>query len=414
MLGTGTALDPFIISTPADLDAVRNNLSAYYELANDIDMGSFGNFTTIGKASPYFTGFFDGKGFKVNNITVNETSTYSGLFGVIENGGVQNLGMENASITGTYYNGIIAGYISGSTTIDNCFSTGQINGTAASGGINGYISGGNTTNCFSHASVHNSSYGAGGLVGDSSNVLTIENCYCTGLVISDSSTLEGGMIGRLSASGSVISSYWDTQTSGQPTSAGGIGKTTTEMQTQSTFTNWDFTNTWGIAGNYPYLRAFGVEVAPPKVETINAVSYVMGINSDSNRFIKSVQQVDSFTNTIQAESERVVATLRSVVSHSSSIETSVTKSTKSVKSSTETVITFINPVYAHVERQSKTFRNLLSYLKPLQGGTSVLYPFTYNVINAYVSFQENPTSVVRVDNTSNVTYIENPSSLEVI
>jgi hypothetical protein len=59
---------------------------------------------------------------------------------------------------------------------------------------------------------------------------------------------------------SVNNSFWDTETSGQATSAGGTGKTTAEMQTESTFTDagWDFTTVWDIEDyfgiNYPFLR----------------------------------------------------------------------------------------------------------------------------------------------------------------
>ena len=42
--------------------------------------------------------------------------------------------------------------------------------------------------------------------------------------------------------GLVTDCFWDVQTSGQTTSAGGTGKTTAEMQTASTFlkAGWDF------------------------------------------------------------------------------------------------------------------------------------------------------------------------------
>jgi hypothetical protein len=42
--------------------------------------------------------------------------------------------------------------------------------------------------------------------------------------------------------GTITTSFWDMQTSGQTTSDGGTGKTTTEMQTASTFleADWDF------------------------------------------------------------------------------------------------------------------------------------------------------------------------------
>ena len=51
----------------------------------------------------------------------------------------------------------------------------------------------------------------------------------------------GGLVG-LHESGEVTYSIWDIQTSSQSTSAGGMGKTTTEMQTASTFleAGWDF------------------------------------------------------------------------------------------------------------------------------------------------------------------------------
>lgn len=42
-------------------------------------------------------------------------------------------------------------------------------------------------------------------------------------------------------------------------SYGGTAKTTSEMKTQSTFTNWDFDSTWSISSQanegYPYLQS---------------------------------------------------------------------------------------------------------------------------------------------------------------
>jgi len=57
------------------------------------------------------------------------------------------------------------------------------------------------------------------------------------------------------SSGWVVTSFWDTQTSGQLTSAGGTDKTTVQMQTISMFTSagWDFWKLWTICEgmNYP-------------------------------------------------------------------------------------------------------------------------------------------------------------------
>jgi len=51
----------------------------------------------------------------------------------------------------------------------------------------------------------------------------------------------GGMVGR-NYKGTVSKSFWDIQTSGQSTSAGGIGKTTAEMKNIDTLSG----ATWNI------------------------------------------------------------------------------------------------------------------------------------------------------------------------
>ena len=76
------------------------------------------------------------------------------------------------------------------------------------------------------------------------------DCYSTGSV--EGNQFVGGLVGRKDG-GEIASSYWDTETSGQSESAGGVGKTTVEMQQESTFGGWDFSSIWGIDGSYPYL-----------------------------------------------------------------------------------------------------------------------------------------------------------------
>jgi hypothetical protein len=87
----------------------------------------------------------------------------------------------------------------------------------------------------------------GGLVGSnySGNVAM---SYSVGAVSGNEAV--GGLVGRSryeSSSGRVyegrtVKSFWDIETSGQATSDGGTGLTTTEMQTATTFLDagWDF------------------------------------------------------------------------------------------------------------------------------------------------------------------------------
>jgi len=76
----------------------------------------------------------------------------------------------------------------------------------------------------------------------------------------------GGLVGR-NYEGTVTNSFWDTETSGQSTSAGGTGKITAEMKSITTFTGatWhitavaagvtDPTYIWNIVDDetYPFL-----------------------------------------------------------------------------------------------------------------------------------------------------------------
>jgi hypothetical protein len=91
---------------------------------------------------------------------------------------------------------------------------------------------------------------------------TITTSYSTGLVGVE--IIAGGLVG-LRIGGVATQSFWDTQTSGQTRSDGGIGKTTAEMQTADTFLEmgWDFVDEtengtediwWIDEGNdYPHL-----------------------------------------------------------------------------------------------------------------------------------------------------------------
>lgn len=162
------------------------------------------------------------------------------------------------------------------TLLTESYSTGEVSSTdRRTGGLCGIIpSSGTSTptplqrveiyNCYSTSPVSNptsdpgSQGQIGGLVGlvksTSLIVSRIENCYSAGLVNSSSSTA-GGLIGQKEAPAVVVSSYWDTQTSGQSSSAGGTGKTTAQMYDQATYSGWDFINIWAILQNqnYPYL-----------------------------------------------------------------------------------------------------------------------------------------------------------------
>jgi len=153
--------------------------------------------------------------------------------------------------------------------IGKCYSTSNVIGDDEVGGLVGYKNALHVFDSYASGNVLGDSE-VGGLVGDNTNG-DINRCYSTGVVGGNSDV--GGLVGH--NGDKVIDSFWDVNSSGQTTSAGGTGKTTTEMKTKSTFTDtgWDFnTPVWKICEgtNYPKLAwqipLLGDFVCPDGVE----------------------------------------------------------------------------------------------------------------------------------------------------
>ena len=151
---------------------------------------------------------------------------------------------------GNKYIGGLAGSNIGST-ISNCYAVGPVDGNDSTGGLVGFNYWfGTISNCYATGTVDGNAH-TGGLVGHndgSYGCSTISNCYATGAVDGNDET--GGLVGY-NYDGTVSASFWDIETTGQSSSAGGEGKTTAEMQTESTFTDagWDFIEIWNIGEN---------------------------------------------------------------------------------------------------------------------------------------------------------------------
>jgi hypothetical protein len=198
--------------------------------------------------------------YSTSNVTGGDC--VGGLVGETWAGTVSN-SYSTGSVTGVSYVGGLVGYIYYGE-VSNSYSTGSVTGLEDVGGLvganEGYVS-----SSYSTGSVTGGYY-VGGLVGV--NLETINNSYSTGSVTGNDYV--GGLVGSnylLGNNGTVSSSFWDTETSGQATSAGGTGKTTVEMQDIATFSGatWDIckvdpdqtnpTYIWNIVDEqtYPFL-----------------------------------------------------------------------------------------------------------------------------------------------------------------
>lgn len=104
----------------------------------------------------------------------------------------------------------------------------------------------------------------GGVMGRGGNGSTVTRTYAA---VSAPQSVGEGVSGDASYPPTCTSTYWDKETSTRTSSrCAATGKTTAEMKTQTTFTNWDFTNVWAIDPNvndgYPFLRNVGVSALP--------------------------------------------------------------------------------------------------------------------------------------------------------
>jgi len=287
--GSGTAESPYLIFGAQELGALIHYCPrACYRLAGSVDLSGSRWITAV---VPGFGGTFDGDGLAISHLTV-EGGAHLGLFGRLEAGGqIRDLGVVDvnvagsgdcigalagsssyADVVGCHSSGIVSGgqrvgglighnwsaaltdsdsacVVGGDvgvggllgrsewSSVTACCSTGPVAGSERVGGLVGWNTGGSLTACYSTGAV-DARQRAGGLVGNN-YYGAVTACYSTGFV--SAGTYVGGLIGN-DLHGILTACFWDTDTSGQATSAGGTAKTTAEMHTAAIFleAGWDF------------------------------------------------------------------------------------------------------------------------------------------------------------------------------
>ena len=218
--GSGSANDPFIITTAAQLDAVRENRTSHFRLGNDIDLTAYlapggegyakwgpAGWLPIGTdaVNGEFRGGFNGGRHVITGLRINRASTNNvGLFGYARAATFEYLGVKIAS-GGIRGGENVGGLLGGSrdsfaTAIRNCYVAGVVNGAERVGGLVGRFGNGCIRNCYVTADVNGGNH-VGGLVGSSSD--RIENSYATGNISGSQSI--GGLVGEWT--GRVINCY---------------------------------------------------------------------------------------------------------------------------------------------------------------------------------------------------------------
>ncbi|WP_052350383.1 S-layer homology domain-containing protein [Paenibacillus gorillae] len=240
------------VSTPAELDEIRNHPSENFRLIQDIDLSGYANWSPIGvyNISP-FTGKFDGQGHTISNLTIDRPGDNNiGLFAQTNGASITNVHLTNVNVRGnTFVGGLVGDFTS--SQLSGSSVSGTVTGHEAVGGMAGYSSLSSIADSYTTGSIAGDTSAAdelGGIAGYATFSNTkgfIRNVYSSAVV--NASSNSGGLIGKAEGAPNVSNAHWDTETSGRLTSSGGgVGHPTADMKRKATFAGWDFTNTWGI------------------------------------------------------------------------------------------------------------------------------------------------------------------------
>ncbi|MBI0393153.1 GLUG motif-containing protein [Acinetobacter bereziniae] len=187
--------------------------------------------------------------YATGNVTADLGNNVGGLVGSLS-GNIYNSYATGMVIGGSSVGGLV-GHVSlrgdslPEITIQSSYATGNVIGTSFVGGIIGYNNNynfyfdqnrlSNFVDIYSSGNVTGNT-SVGGLIGQNYGG-RLTNSYANGFVNGFNQT--GGLIGYNQGGTFTTNSYWNIETSGQLTSAGGIGKTTAELQKIMTFTDWN-------------------------------------------------------------------------------------------------------------------------------------------------------------------------------
>ncbi len=286
MSGNGSEQNPYVITTPAQLQAMNQNPEAHYRLGSDLDMASTViwnqglGFEPVGTSADRFTGSLDGNGYTIKNLNINRPHASTiGLFGFADDADYSDLFFHDVSVIGSGTTGGLVG-IASRNQFKNVHITGLIvntgneaggiigrihTGAFFNGSFIGHVFGGSSvgglaggqfgmdvTMAFTRGSVNHirsQTYDGsrfGGLFGsfNSSNMTDVYShssvhgvrevgglvgYWQTGMLARAFSTGKltgdekvGGLIGDR-LYGSMIYGFWDTETSGVSESIGGPG-----------------------------------------------------------------------------------------------------------------------------------------------------------------------------------------------
>lgn len=176
--GSGTANDPYQISSDTQLVAISKYLDAHYKLTQDIDLSGYENWQPIGAIrygtdvnmetgemdyEKMFSGTFDGNGKTISNVTVDagadaDMMSPGGIFSCVYKGEIKDLTVKNVTVTANAEASMTSGGVVGyaiDATLDNVTVTADEDGRNTITGRNciGGVAGGSENSALKNCAV---------------------------------------------------------------------------------------------------------------------------------------------------------------------------------------------------------------------------------------------------------------------
>lgn len=228
MDGNGTVDNPYIITTDYELQAINEDLSAYYEIKRNINLTETVNwrggsgFKPIGIESP-FTGKINGNNYTINDLYIDKKNTSEiGLFSQTENSEIKNINVTNTNISGQSDVGGVVG-VNNNTNVTNTHIVGNIRsfGELRAGGLIGYNKNSIISKSSSNVNVSGTGNNVGGFIGKNDNSFVTES-YSSSVVIGENNI--GGFVGTNINNSDINMSYSQSEldSNGESVYSGGL------------------------------------------------------------------------------------------------------------------------------------------------------------------------------------------------
>ncbi|MDD2288026.1 MAG: hypothetical protein PHY55_04245 [Bacteroidales bacterium] len=377
LLGSGTELDPYLLSIVDDLLEIPNYYGTssdikYFRLTNDIILPQNDSRFPI---SRFYYSVLDGGGYKLSDFTLTNSSSSPssrwGIFKFIVKLTVKNLGIENFNIRAGTEVGAFAGACGIEVNFENCYvSNSSIQGYYYNspsfryfGGFIGARQSGtvvNFNNCFVRNCLLKGYSGLGGFIGQGADVDNFDRCYS----FSNTYTKYIGNVGAffLNDYNVATTSYYNGSVN---YSQGATFVADVNAKDQSSFPYFDFENIWvindSINDGYPVQKIFAPTSEPPQKLTIDINSYVNKINAD--RVLQANLYNHSYMKPINSDlstSKKISVVIQSYINKINALAVNISGNKQSAE-----VNSYLNKITSSTSASGRTQKQVLSYLNKI-------------------------------------------------